>query len=570
MSIDKNKQTRGGQNTHSRKLLVRVELAAFIILHSIASFGKSIVTVHIPAVDQSLGGRISHTIRFIFAVITLEGPRLMLISRYRAARMEKGKKVGISAGAGTAIAVIAIASFLIGSQLLAVTIDGKLVGYVESEEQYASLIQQAKEKVSAQVGTDTDEIMIDEANVSFETVIAPQQQAMTSAAPVIEDGSASSEIDGVTVKEQQESLLDTLIDTLTGAQAIKAQIYTISVNDKVFATVATMKEASDVLNMIKDSYTPLGGEYTGKFLDNVEITPIMADLSEVDTEKPEDVVALLLSGTSREVSYTAAEEDSADNIANELGIGRQDLERAYPEYDFEAIGEGDVFTASHTIPFVRYQAQGTEIVNEPIPFEVVEEKTDELFLGQKELKEEGEFGERMIKRLVTLVNGEVVTQTDISSELVKEPKNEIMLVGTKLVFMGEDAYVGPSDGYGGGGSGPLGRPLNSWYLSRSIGNGHNGADMLAPQGSPIFAAESGLVTFAGYSGGYGNLVVIDHGNGLQTYYAHCDSFNVTQGDGVGRGQQIATVGSTGRSTAFHCHFEVRLNGVVQDPLAWIG
>ena len=93
--------------------------------------------------------------------------------------------------------------------------------------------------------------------------------------------------------------------------------------------------------------------------------------------------------------------------------------------------------------------------------------------------------------------------------------------------------------------------------------------MLAPRGSPIFAAEYGSVTFAGYSGGYGNLVIIDHGNGLQTYYAHCDTMNVGPGAVVHRGQQIATVGSTGRSTAFHLHFEVRVGGVVQEPMNWI-
>jgi hypothetical protein len=548
---------------------VRFELFCFIVFNSIAAFCKSIFTVHIPAVDQGLGGRISYVFRYLFAIITLEGPRLMLLSRYHAARMEKGKKVGLSAAGGTAIAAIAITTFLIGSQLIAVSIDGKLIGYVETEEQYASLIQQAKEKVSERVGTDTNEILIEDYNVSLETVIAPQQQPLVA---VSSEGEGNGTLaGGVTVTEQEGSLIDSLIENLTGAQAIKAQFYTISINDEVFATLATLKEASYVLTSIQESYTPLGGDYTGRFLDKVEIiTNVTTDLNEVNTQDPEEVIALLLSGTAEEIVYITVEEDTADNISRALGIGRQDLERAYPDYDFEEVAAGDRFTSTHTIPFIRYEAQGTEIANEPIPFETIEEKTEELFLGQKEIQQEGELGERMVTRLVTLVNGKIIAQTDVGSELVKEPKNEVMLSGTKMVYMGTEAYVGPSDGTGGGGNGALGRPLDSWFLSRSVSAYHNGADMLASQGTPIYAAESGTVTFSGYSGGYGNLVVVDHGNGLQTYYAHCDTLNVTAGDGVGRGQQIATVGSTGRSTAYHLHFEVRVNGAVQEPLNWIG
>jgi len=565
-----NKQKKTGQSKHSRRLSVRFELFGFIIWNSISTFVKSIFIIHIPAFDKSLGGRISYTFRYIFAVMTLEGPRLMLISRYRAARMEKGKKVGLSAAGGTAIAAIAITTFLIGSQLIAVTIDGKLIGYVETEEQYASLIQQAKEIVSEQVGTDTNEIQIEDSNITLETVIAPQQQPLVAVMPEGEAG-AGTAADGVTVTEEGGRLIDSLIETLTGSQAIKAKVYTISINEKEFATLATLKEASDVLNAIKESYTPLGGEYSGRFLDKVEIiTSVTADLSSINTQRPEDVIALLLSGTPEEISYTTQEEDTKDNIARALGIGRQELERAYPDYDFENIVAGDRFTSTHVIPFIRYEAQGTELVNEPIPFATVEEKTEELFLGQKEIQQEGELGERLVTRLVTLVNGKVIAQTDIGSEMIKEPKNEIINVGTKLVYMGEDAYVGPSDGTGGGGNGVLGRPLDYWFFSRGVSSYHNGADMLAPQGTPIYASESGMVTFSGYSGGYGNLVVIDHGNGLQTYYAHCDTLNVNAGDGVGRGQQIATVGSTGRSTAFHLHFEVRVNGAVQEPMGWIG
>lgn len=94
---------------------------------------------------------------------------------------------------------------------------------------------------------------------------------------------------------------------------------------------------------------------------------------------------------------------------------------------------------------------------------------------------------------------------------------------------------------------------------------HTGIDLSAPMMAPIYASKSGTVTRAGWSNGYGNLVVIDHGGGLSTYYAHNTSLIVKVGDVVSQGQQIAYCGSTGNSTGPHCHFEVRVNGTPQDP-----
>jgi len=98
---------------------------------------------------------------------------------------------------------------------------------------------------------------------------------------------------------------------------------------------------------------------------------------------------------------------------------------------------------------------------------------------------------------------------------------------------------------------------------------HTGVDMPAPYGTHIHAAREGIVTFSGWMRGYGNCVIIDHGNGLGTLYAHCSSLEVSVGDFVNRGQTIAKVGSTGYSTGNHLHFEVRINGEPVDPENYI-
>ena len=94
---------------------------------------------------------------------------------------------------------------------------------------------------------------------------------------------------------------------------------------------------------------------------------------------------------------------------------------------------------------------------------------------------------------------------------------------------------------------------------------HTGLDIATSSGTPIVAAASGTVSFAGWKGSYGNLVAITHSNGVQTYYAHCSKLYVSAGQTVSQGQSIAAVGSTGNSTGPHLHFEIRINGVAYNP-----
>jgi murein DD-endopeptidase MepM/ murein hydrolase activator NlpD len=98
---------------------------------------------------------------------------------------------------------------------------------------------------------------------------------------------------------------------------------------------------------------------------------------------------------------------------------------------------------------------------------------------------------------------------------------------------------------------------------------HEGIDITASSGTPIWAAAAGTVIWASWRGGYGNCVVVDHGNGLATLYAHASSILVGVGQSVGQGEMIALVGSTGNSSGPHLHFEVRVNGSAVDPLLYL-
>ena len=138
------------------------------------------------------------------------------------------------------------------------------------------------------------------------------------------------------------------------------------------------------------------------------------------------------------------------------------------------------------------------------------------------------------------------------------------------------AQASSSSGGGGGSSGsgtsssgfiwPVGGVVTSGFGWR-WGRMHEGIDISAPCGTPIRAVAAGTVIFSGWMGGYGNLVVVDHGNGLATAYAHQSAIYAS--GGVGQGQTIGAVGTTGSSTGCHLHFEVRVNGGAVDPMGYL-
>lgn len=120
----------------------------------------------------------------------------------------------------------------------------------------------------------------------------------------------------------------------------------------------------------------------------------------------------------------------------------------------------------------------------------------------------------------------------------------------------------------GGWTWPAGGTVTSEFGYR-WGRLHAGLDIGAPEGSPVWAARGGTVTYAGAMGGYGNLVLLDHGGGVSTAYAHQSAIMVSVGTSVSAGQQIGQVGSTGNSTGPHLHFETRIGGNPQDPRSYL-
>ena len=161
--------------------------------------------------------------------------------------------------------------------------------------------------------------------------------------------------------------------------------------------------------------------------------------------------------------------------------------------------------------------------------------------------------------LVAIKEAEEQEKAAYEKKLAEERNRRLALSARTYASSYQTSYQG---GYQGSNTGSLITPISSRGISQYFGRGHTGIDYMANAGTPVMAASGGRVVIisSGWSGGYGNQVVIDHGSGRATRYAHLSSINVGTGQYVSQGQVIAHSGNTGRSSGPHLHFELIING----------
>lgn len=190
--------------------------------------------------------------------------------------------------------------------------------------------------------------------------------------------------------------------------------------------------------------------------------------------------------------------------------------------------------------------------------EAVEYLDENVYEGVRAVTDKGTPGKIKVKTVNSYVNGEFVGSA-VEEELVDEGIPARIAVGTKErpSGVGTGKFIMPTTGR-----------FTSGFGMR-WGRMHYGIDLAAPVGTPIYASDDGVVVCAEYQGSFGKIVKIDHGNGFETYYAHNSEILVNLNEPVKKGQIIAKMGSTGRSTGSHCHFEIRYNGVALNPMNYL-
>lgn len=158
---------------------------------------------------------------------------------------------------------------------------------------------------------------------------------------------------------------------------------------------------------------------------------------------------------------------------------------------------------------------------------------------------------------LTKKNGMVVQEEWLGQTVIKSSLPEVVYRGTKVV---------------GEGTGMFSWPVSGATLTSSFGErwsrAHKGLDMVSGNRN-IKASDAGTVIFAGVKSGYGNVVIVDHRNGYETYYGHLNSISVSTGQRLEQGAKIGVMGNTGRSTGTHLHFEIRKNGTAVNPMKYL-
>ena len=286
-----------------------------------------------------------------------------------------------------------------------------------------------------------------------------------------------------------------------------------------------------------------------------------------DSFEDDNSIENMLTGVQQqEKIYTVKAGDTLWAIAQKNDLTFRELCALNPNFkgapltENSNIQEGDQLIVTKQEALLEVRITKVETREEEIPFGTETTQSNEYTKGTTKTLQEGQNGlRRVTMQNVYDTNGVLLEQTILSTETIREPVNKKVVVGTKKVTKnGAAAYIG--------GSGQFIWPVPGYRnCSRWYGSGHKGVDICASAGTPIYASAGGTVTKAGYNKagagtGYGYSVIISHSGGYTTVYAHCLSLAVSAGQTVRQGQLIGYVGSTGRSSGNHCHFEIRRNG----------
>lgn len=368
-----------------------------------------------------------------------------------------------------------------------------------------------------------------------------------------------------------------LEDELSLAVRLQAAAFAVVVDGEPVVVLRSESDARSAVEQVLELYRQQveSGEYgapagtrldesvevhTVDIVENISYEPVDADSA--DIKDVDQAVAILMRGTDKVVAHTVKSGESLWTIAHANGMSVEDLERANPQVSNpKRLQPGDQLNLIVPEPFVSLRSVEVRSYERPIAFRTQIEHDPNLFPWEEYVKEPGQQGRRAVVERVERVNGEIVSVETLSDEILSEPTVQVVVRGSKEVGeLGSGVFRWPLD--------VPGQLTTRFGYSRWRGRNHNGIDIAAPRGTPVYAVDEGYVSFTGWKNGLGNTVIVDHGGGRQTVYAHLSSINVKKGAQVNKSTVLGGVGNTGFSFGNHLHFEVHVNGRPVDPLGY--
>ena len=432
-----------------------------------------------------------------------------------------------------AVAIAAAATVLslytLGAE---VTYDGQRLGVVASSRAAQQVVEELEDITRKTTGNGG--YAVDEALLSTETGVFPRRELLS-----------------------RDEFEETLGDAL--GQVEYAYVLYVD-GEKVVATTRS-GALEDLLEQLKLGYQT-ADTVNAYFVEDVEIRQEYVESSYVMNL---GYIAEILNETKQgEVTYTVESGDSYYSIAEDYEMSLEDLMKLNEGYDPNLLRVGDVLTISNAVPYLTVVNVERQRYVQDTPYQV--EYTDDasMYQGEYKVTSAGVYGKADVTANVTYINGAETEREVVASVTLSQPVTEQQLRGAK-----ERPTWYPTGSF----SWPCTGTLTSRFGYRSLrlsgSNNHQGIDIGNSYGTSIYASDGGTVTYAGWMGGYGYLIIIDHGNGYETYYGHNSSLVAYVGQKVHKGQLIARMGSTGYSTGNHCHFGIKLNGTFVNPLNYL-
>lgn len=352
------------------------------------------------------------------------------------------------------------------------------------------------------------------------------------------------------------------------AEALRKETaYQFVVDGKIWFAVSKKEALEEILDEYKEQYlNNIDKHAKVKKIDFLQKTEIV----EVKI-KPDNIDGI---NVAKEKIYAVEEEaviievkkgDNLWNLAKAYDLTVSELEILNPDADPHKIFPGDKLVVKPVNPALDVIIEFENTVRESIPFKNEYKKVNNLFKNQQKILKKGVEGEKEVRYYITLLNGYQRSLAIVNENILKEPVNAIIQIGTRTtVFRGGKINYGVVHG----------KRISSLYGNRihpitGRRRFHDGLDIAANHGNGVYAYTDGKVVQAGWNGGYGNCVLVDHGNGLKTRYGHLSKISVRVGQRVKTGERIGAVGSTGNSTGPHLHFEVIKWGRTQNPLNYL-
>ena len=342
------------------------------------------------------------------------------------------------------------------------------------------------------------------------------------------------------------------------------EAYSINANGKDLVFLKDESAAKEILDRLEHKYLENNEEVieteSSSKVEFVEEVEVIKGYTSIDNiMNLEDAYSYITIGTKEIEEYTVKQGDMVSSISAEYDISIKDIQRINPELDIDRLKIGQKINLTVAKPLINISTKETITYEEDISYEVIYEYTDTIYEGSSKVKVAGKEGKKEVVAQLKKVNGILSEKIILEEKVIEESQTKVILRGTKArpETLAYGSFIKPG-----------GTQLTSRFGSR-WGGQHTGIDIGMSTGTSIKASDGGKVTFSGWKGSYGYLVIIDHENGYQTYYGHNSKLLVKQGDRVYRGQVISKSGATGNVTGPHLHFEIRKNGTPVDPLNYV-